>query len=230
MTGAEARRLAVWSAAALIALSCAAGRPAAAEVTPAQIASLLASMHPDYERYIASVRYGATRLRPASLYAGLVRRGGRDPRDPDDGPRSGRGIVNDLIVYADTFEPWRSEGWRRLLADHEYFHARHLAYGAQVPVVGFGDARVNEDYYEALAWGHVIGQASAGVYGELTQAERSEAARAYREHRERFRSFVMEAQASAWAHYGRFMPDPDVTTPATAPTEAPGPAAAPAGR
>jgi hypothetical protein len=226
-----ARRLAAWTLAALLAVSCTADRPAASpEVTPDQVASLLAAMHPDYGRYIASVRYGATRLRPASLYAGLVRRGGRDPRDPDDGPRSGRGVANDLIVYADTFEPWRSAAWRLLVADHEYFHARHLAHGAEVPVVGFGDAGANQDYYEALAWGYVVGQASAGAYGELTRAERAEAARAYREHRDRFHSFVMAVQPPAWAHYGRFLPDPDVTTPASAPPEAPAPAAAGAGR
>jgi hypothetical protein len=221
-----------WAAAVAVALSCAVEPVAAGpDVTPDQVASLLAAMHPDYERYIASVRYGPSRLRPASLYAGLVRRGGLDPRDPGDGPRSGRGVANDLIIYADTFEPWRSTGWRRLVADHEYFHARHGPGGAGVPVVGFGNRRVNEDYYEALAWGHVARQAAQGVYGDLTRGELAEAAARYREHQDRFRRFVMVAQASAWAHYGRFLPDPDVvTTPATAPTATPGPAAGPAGR
>lgn len=204
---------------------------AAPEVTPDQIASLLAAMHPDYQRYIGSVRYGPTRLRPAAIYAGLVRRGGIDPRDPGDGPLSGHGVSNDLIIYADTFEPWRSAAWRRLVADHEYFHAVHLAHGAGVPVVGFGDPDVNADYYEALAWEHVARLAAQGVYGELTAPERAEAAARYREHQERFRRFVMKVQSSAWAHYGRFLPDPGgLTTPATAPPEAPGPAAGPAGR
>jgi hypothetical protein len=223
-----------WLAAVAAALACAVA-PAFAgpEVTPEQVASLLASMHPDYGRYIASVRYGPSRLRPASLYAGLVRRGGLDPRDPEDGPRSGRGVANDLIIYADTFEPWHSQAWRRLVADHEYFHARHLAHGAGVPVVGFGDPRINEDYYEALAWGHVAREARRGTYGEMGRAEMAEAAARYREHQERFRRFVHRAQASAWAHYGRFLPDPaqqDLTTPSTAPTAAPEPAAGPAGR
>jgi hypothetical protein len=200
-------------------------------VTPDDVAALLASLHPDYHDYIAAVRYGRTRLRPLSLYAGLVRRGGLDPRDPDDGPRAGRGVSNDLIIYADTYETWRTPAWRRLLVDHEYFHARHLAHGLSAPVVGFGDARADTDYYEALAWGYVLSRDEQGVYGELSARERSEVAARYAEHRDRFHAFVMKEQASAWAHYGRFLPDPyEVTTLASALTAGPGRATDPATR
>jgi len=210
-------------------------RPVAADppaVTPDEVTGLLESMHPDYARYIGHVRYGATRLRPASLYAGLVRRGGRNPADPDDGPVSGRGVRNDLIIYADTFEPWRTHGWRMLVTDHEYFHALHLAHGAKAPVVGFGQGRADSDYYEALAWEYTLRRASEGIYGELAPKERAEAARRYRDHYEGFHRYVMERQPSAWAHYGRFLRDPAmfVRTASSAPTEAPAPAAGPGTR
>ena len=233
MSTSFARRLAsasAWVLAAWLAWAGGAARvQAAPDVTPDQVAALLASMHPEYRRYISSVRYGTSRLRPASLYAGLVRQGGRDPREPGDGPLSGRGIANDLIVYADTFESWRSLAWRMLVTDHEYFHARHLAHGAGVPVVGFGEAQANTDYYEALAWGHVLERAAAGDYGELTDRERAEAARMYDDHRGGFLRFVMQRQASAWDHYGRFLPeDPAGRATARAGTPAPPTSAPPA--
>ncbi len=218
----------------LAVLLCLAG-PVAAEgpaLTPEQVAGLLATLHPEYRDYIGGVRYGVSRLRPATLYAGLVRHGGRDPVDPDDGPVAGRGVRNDLIIYADTFEPWRSHAWRLLLTDHEYFHALHLAHASGAPVVGFGQVRADTDYYEALAWGYTLRRAAEGVYGELMPKERAEAARQYHDHWSGFRRFVMDRQPSAWAHYGRFLPVPGtlVTTASSAPTGAPGPAAGPGTR
>src|SRR5215471_19444246 len=131
--------------------------PAAApEVTPGQIESMLAGLHPDYALYIHEIRYGPTRLHPAALYAGLVRRGGLDPADPGDGPRAGRGVTNDLVIYADMFEPGRTPAWRLMLLDHEYFHARHFAKGFGIPNVGFGQTRADADYQEGLAWGYVL--------------------------------------------------------------------------
>jgi hypothetical protein len=201
------------------------------EVTAEQVTALLASLHADYGLYIGSVRIGGSRLRPASIYAGLVRRGGRDPQDPRDGPQMGLGATNDLIIYTDTFESWRTTAWRRLLADHEYFHARHMAHGFPIPVVGFGDAQADADYYEALAWGYVLERAAGGAYGDLSPKERAEAAAQYENHFGRFQRFVLRRQPSAWAHYGRFLPPPDtiasLTTPvASAPTAEPAPAAA----
>ena len=128
-----------------VAAAFTAGSTRAADLSPDQVAALIATMHPDYTTYIHSIRYGRSRLRPESIYAGLVRPGGADPRDAGDGPRAGRGAVNDLIVYADTFEPWRTPAWRLMIADHEYFHARHLAKGYDLPLVGFGIARVDTD-------------------------------------------------------------------------------------
>lgn len=176
-------------------------------LTPDLVATLLLDLHPDYNRYIGKIRYGRTRLRPASLYAGLVRSGGVDPRDPDDAPVRRRGATNDLIIYSDTWDASRSVAWLRLLADHEYFHARHLAGGAQVPLAGFENARADSDYLEATAWGHVLERAAAGAYGELAPREWTELRGHYRRHQERFRQFVMDRQPPAWAHYGRFLPD-----------------------
>jgi hypothetical protein len=205
---------------------------AGADLTPDQVESDLASMHPDYSRYIHEVRYGRSRLRPAYLYAGLVRRGGSDPGDPADGPKTGLGALNDLIIYADTFEPWRTTAWRLLVIDHEYFHARHIARGYNVPLVGFGRPAVDSDYLEAMAWAHVLRRAADGAYGDLSRAERAEAGSRYGEHYDRFRRFIMQAQPSAWAHYGRFLPEPSsaITLAGSAPREAPGPGAVSATR
>jgi hypothetical protein len=206
--------------------------PASTNLTPELVASILAEMHPDYTRYIGEIRYGSSRNRPETLYAGLVRRGGTDPRDPEDGPSTGRGVMNDLIIYTDTFETWRTPAWRLLLADHEYFHAKHLARGFRIPVVGFGDPSTDADYYEALAWGYVLDRAREGVYGDLSSRERAEVRARYEEHLERFRGFVMRRQPSAWAHYGRFFSEPVemITSGAPVPREETAPRAAPGTR
>ncbi len=223
----RAARRAVVLAGALV---CGVPLLAAPEVTPDQVAALLASIDPGYGRYIGAIRYGSTRTRPESIYAGLVRRGGVDPRLASDGPRPERGARHDLIIYADTFEPWRSRAWRLLLADHEYFHARHFARATGLPVVGFGAVRADTDYFEAVAWAYVATRAAEGVYGELAPRERAEAMERYREHREGFRRFIASRQPSAWAHYGRFLPEWDdrVSSGPAAPPAATSPAAGPA--
>ena len=114
--------------------------------------------------------------------------------------------MNDLIIYADTFEISASPAWRRLILDHEYFHARHLARGFPLPVVSFEDASADTHYYEALAWGYVLERAAAGLYGDLTIREDAELKSRYRDHRSGFRAFVFDRQPSAWAQYGRFLP------------------------
>ena len=204
----------------------------AGETTPGQVTSMLASLHPDYASYISDVRYGPTRLHPATLYAGLVRSGGLDPRDPAQAPAPGRGATNVLIVYADMFEPWRSDAWRLLITDHEYFHARHLARGFDIPLAGFGVRRADTAYREALAWCWVLRRGLAGVYGPLSDREISEVSARYTENYEAFLGFVIERQASAWAHYGRFLPDLEslITQASSAPTAAIQHPAAPATR
>lgn len=218
-------RRGAWLLGGLIALTSVVSH--AADLSPDHVAVLLAAMHPDYTTYIHEIRYGGSRLRPVSIYAGLVRPGGADPRDADDGPRAGRGAVNDLIVYADTFEPWRTQAWRLLIADHEYFHARHLAKGYNLPLVGFGNPRVDADYLEAMAWQYVVRRAADGLYGPLSRVESAEALSRYRDHHEDFRRYVYKTQPSAWAHYGRFLPEPltRITSAVSIPTKEPPPEA-----
>lgn len=169
---------------------------------------ILAEMHPDYPAFVGLVRAGASRFHPPTLYMGLVRAGGKDPTRPEDAPLIGRGVRNDIIVFADSREAGRSTGWARLLIDHEYFHARHLARGDKTPVPSFGDADMDRHFYEAVAWSYNLEQADEGQYPTLTHADYLEAFRNYSMHFEAFRDFILRHDRHAWAHYHRFLPDP----------------------
>jgi hypothetical protein len=169
---------------------------------------ILAALHPDYSRYIGAIRPGLTRFHPATLYMGLVRSGGKDPTSLDDSPLLGRGVKNDVVVYVDSREAGRSDGWAMLLIDHEYFHARHLSRGDNTPVPSFGDPEIDRHFYEAVAWGYNLAQADEGEYPTLTHADYLEAFRNYSMHFESFRDFVLRHDHHAWAHYRRFLPDP----------------------
>lgn len=199
--------------AALGAALLAAGAAARADTAPAAFVDILAEMHPGYGSFVREVRRGATHLHPQGHVAGLVRPGGSDPRDPRDAPRSGAGVRNDIIVYDDTFGGAASGAWRRLIVDHEYFHARHLAHGAPAPAVDFGDERVNGHYYEALAWGYNLERIVQRSYPGLSLAERRLVEERYRGHREAFERWLRATQRPAWEHYGKFF---DVSTPGAA--------------
>ncbi len=204
----------------LIALSAPTVHARGRTLTSAAAERILASLHPDHSRWIGGIRLGDAGAE-AGIYAGLVRPGGRDPRDPRDAPVAGDGVVNDLVIFPHAFESRSSPSWIALVIDHEYFHARHLARGFPVPLVSF-EGRADRDYLEALAWGWVLGRAAQGRYGALTASERSEVAARYRRHRDAFRRFVMDVQPTAWAHYGRFLREAEagprpVTSVASAP-------------
>jgi hypothetical protein len=169
---------------------------------------ILAAMHPDYAAYVGAVRSGPTRFHPSNLYMGLVRSGGKDPMQIGDAPFLGKGVKNDIIVYADSREAGRSLGWAMLLIDHEYFHARHLARGDNTPVPSFGDPEVDRNYYEAVAWGYNLAQADEDAYPTLTHADYLEAFRNYSMHFEAFRDYILRHDRSAWAHYRRFLHEP----------------------
>jgi len=169
---------------------------------------ILAVLHPDYASYVGHVRSGVTRFHPSNLYMGLVRDGGRDPNLPADAPLVGRGVRNDIIVYADSRDAGRSLGWAMLLIDHEYFHARHLAMGDGTPVPFFGDPEADRHYYEAVAWGYNLAQADEDQYPTLTHADYLEAFRNYSMNFEAFREYILRHDRPAWAHYRRFLPDP----------------------
>jgi len=72
---------------------------------------ILSGLHPDYPNFVGGIRQGETRFHPPTLYMGLVRPGGKDPTRLDDAPLLGRGVKNDIIVYADSREVGRSPGW-----------------------------------------------------------------------------------------------------------------------
>ncbi len=170
--------------------------------------ALLAKLHPDYARFVGSIRGGPSRFHPATLYMGLVRAGGDDPTCRDDAPMLGHGVKNDIIVYADSREAGRSLGWGLLLIDHEYFHARHLARGDATPTPSFGNSEADRHFYEAVAWGYNLAQADEGEYPGLTHADYLEAFRNYTMHFDEFRDFILRRDQHAWAHYKRFLPDP----------------------
>ena len=174
---------------------------------------LLAELRPDYHLYVGSIRPGPLRTHPSHLYMGLVRPGGSDPTNLRDAPLMGHRVQNDIIVYEDSQERGRSNGWALLLIDHEYFHARHLARGDQTPFPSFGDPAIDRHFFEAAAWGYNLSQAEAGTYTTLTHADYREAFRTYSFHFEAFRDYVLRHDRPAWAHYRRFLPDPEKFEP-----------------
>lgn len=179
---------------------------------PADPRAILRALHSDFESYIHAIRIlteTQASVSPDALYSGLVRIGGVDPGLRADAPAGGRGMRNDVVLFASALDPARAPAWRRLILDHEYFHARHLAEGWRTPLVDFGDARVNHDFYEAVAWGYVLQRGQDGVYGDLPAADMREVRALYQRHFQAIRAFILERQPSAWAHYGRFMPDLD---------------------
>lgn len=189
----------------LFSLASNAGVPIA---TSDDFQSILAAMRPDYASYIGAIRPGSTRFHPVTLYMGLVREGGKDPTMLEDAPLVGHGVKNDVVVYADSREAGRSEGWAMLLIDHEYFHARHLARGDNTPVPSFGSSEVDRHFYEAVAWGYNLAEAEEGEYPTLTHADYLEAFRNYTMHFEAFRDYILRRDRHAWAHYRRFLPEP----------------------
>ena len=177
---------------------------------------ILRELHPDFADYVHEMRLVTTQAARASteaLYSGVVRIGGVEPRLKEDAPDSGKGVRNDIILFPAALDPTRSPGWRQLLLDHEYFHARHLAHGWKVPVVDFGSSEVNSNYYEATAWSYVVRRARLGTYDQLSRGDLREAQATYTRHYQAIRKTIMDLQPSAWAHYRRFLVDPKGKAP-----------------
>jgi hypothetical protein len=172
---------------------------------PSEFIEILGQMHPEYRAVVGEVRSGATRHHPAGVAAGLVRAGGLDPLDLRDTPQAGAGVHNDIIVYGGTFRDGGGDAWRRLIVDHEFFHALHLAHGVEAPAVDFKDERVNRDYYEALAWGYNLSRAGENAYPGLDGAGRRSVEGRCIEHRDQFKRWLQREHRAAWEHYGRFI-------------------------
>jgi hypothetical protein len=170
----------------------------------------LAALHPDWNEYIGAVRPAGGAA--ANIYLGLVEPGGTDPRRLADAPMPGRARRFDLLFFPAAAP---ADGpWGRLLLDHEYFHARHLARAADLPLPAFGEAAVDRHFREAMAWGYNLRRALDGVYGELPSGRLAEVESRYREHRSALQRFVRERDPEAWAYYARLLPAPDGTGPA----------------
>lgn len=176
---------------------------AAAEVR--DLEAVLAEMHPDYRTYIGDVRPFPDGVDPRNVYMGLVRPGGRDPRRREDAPESRASGRYDLLVAPGTAAG--STAWTRLLLDHEYFHARHLARADHLPAPAFADPSANRHYHEALAWGQNLERTREGAYGGLPLHRLAEAQERYGKHRAALRQYVLRRQPAAWAYYGRFLPE-----------------------
>lgn len=182
-----------------------AGAAAAPEPATARLEAMLAEMHEDYHRFIREVRPAGAAV--ANVHFGLVRPGGTDPRHPEDAPRPGHRRRYDLIVFGADPGPGDGEAWARLLLDHEYFHARHLAHAAGLPHPAFDSRRAQRHLYEAVAWGYSLERADDDAYGVLPGPRRDEVLDRYRRHRRAFRTYVTQREPRAWDYYGQFLPE-----------------------
>jgi hypothetical protein len=185
---------------------CCLGHAASSPSDAHNLHTILVAMHPDHARYIRSVRTAPAGASRANIYLGLVRVGGNDPRDPADAPRPGAQQRYDVLVFPPPTATSWSDGWRRLLVDHEYFHARHLARGDRLPHPTFARASANRHFQEALAWGYNLQRMAENSYGTLPENRRREVLQHYQRHRQALARYVQREQPSAWSYYGRFLP------------------------
>src|SRR5213593_4729708 len=96
-----------------------------AGLDPPTLVRALATLRPDYTRYISSVRPLAPGI-GGRIYMALVRPGATDPAGHGSTPFAGPGARNDIVYDQVSVVSGHSLAWRCLLLDHEYFHARHM--------------------------------------------------------------------------------------------------------
>jgi hypothetical protein len=155
----------------------------------------LAGLHPDYALYIGALRPIETG--PAGrLYMALVRPGASDPSGSASAPFTGPGARNDIVFDRSALDERRSDAWRRLLLDHEYFHARHVAGATSLPRPASDRPEIQRHFYEAAAWGWNVGRARAGLYPGLRPAEFREALDRYGDHYRALQSLLTRDQAA----------------------------------
>lgn len=185
------------------------GAPTA--VTPGDLARSLRALRPDYLLYIAALRP----LAPdpgRGLYMALVLPGADDPRGRGSAPLAGRGARNDVVFDTEAITGDRSDGFRLLLLDHEYFHARHLAGATSLPVPTGVPPDVQRRFNEAAAWGFNIEEARAGRYPGLRQGEFREALDRFRDHYVALRRQVAGQDAVLWRVMEDWLRRPGLTT------------------
>ncbi|MGH9749184.1 MAG: hypothetical protein ACRD6R_04590 [Candidatus Polarisedimenticolia bacterium] len=192
----------------------AAAMPAGANqagATPADLARSLGALRPDYLIYIAALRPLAPDPR-RGLYMALVLPGADDPRGRGSAPLAGRGARNDVVFDTEAIAGDRSDGFRLLLLDHEYFHARHLAGATTLPVPTGVPPEVQRRFNEAAAWGFNIEEARAGRYPGLRQSEFREALDRFRDHYVALRQRVAGQDAALWRAMEDWLRRPGFTT------------------
>lgn len=168
----------------------------------------LATMRPDYMRYIFSVRPLAPGV-GRRLYMALVRPGATDPGGRGSAPYAGRGARNDIVYDEAAVSSGHSVAWSRLLLDHEYFHARHMAGATLLPVARGDSLEVERHYNEAAAWGFNVAEARSGQYSGLREDEFREALDRLGEHYAALRTLLKDADPKRWSRLSELLSRPD---------------------
>ncbi|MFQ5876236.1 MAG: hypothetical protein ACE5JH_00870 [Acidobacteriota bacterium] len=174
---------------------------------------ILSAARPDYRRFITSLRPLPERLgndsRGSGLYMALVRPGASDPGRTDSSPLAGPGARNDVLYDAASIAAGHSPAWLRLLLDHEYFHARHLAGATALPLPPDLPAEVERHYFEAAAWGFNVAEARARHYPGLREDEFREALDRYGEHYTGLRRLSRLGSSVPWAELAERLKRPE---------------------
>ena len=175
-------------------------------------AGVLSAARPDYHSYISALRPMSGREQGGAhgrtLYMALVRPGASDPSRTDSAPLAGPGVRNDVLYNPASIGPGRNPAWLKLLLDHEYFHARHLAGATSLPLPGKVSAEVERHYFEAAAWGFNVAEARARRYPGLRPSEFREALDRYGEHYAALRHLALKQYPDLWSGFSERLKKP----------------------
>ena len=188
---------------------------------PPALVRALATLRPDYTRYIFSVRPLAPGI-GHRIYMALVRPGATDPAGRGSAPYAGPGARNDIVYDEAAIASGHSVAWRFLLLDHEYFHARHMAGATLLPLARGGPDAVERHYNEEAAWGFNVAEARAGRYPGLREDEFREALDRLSEHHAALRSLLKDADPKRWIRVSELLRRPAalLTSAGSPPSEA----------
>ncbi len=181
--------------------------PGEPRLDPPALVRTLATLRPDYTRYISSVRPLAPGV-GRRIYMALVRPGAIDPEGRGSAPYAGPGARNDIVYDEAAITSGHSVAWRCLLLDHEYFHARHMAGATLLPVERGGELAVQRHYNEAAAWGFNVAEARAGLYPGLREDEFREALDRLGEHYAELRALLKDADPERWSRISELLGRP----------------------
>lgn len=195
--------------------------PALSAADPAE--AILRDLHPDYAAYVTAIRpMDSTVAARAGLYMVLVRPGATDPVERGSAPFAGSGARNEILYDPAVLAGGRSAAWTRLLLDHEYFHARHVAGATGLPLPLRNGVGIERHFFEAAAWGYTVAEARAGRYPGLREDEFREALDRYGEHYRDLRTLTRDGDPSLWTTLSDpLRADLAVTAPVPPPPAAP---------